>query len=290
MSEAFRSASVSSLKRLLNLFSKESLKQGWPKTSPLKTDMLLEIAGSRDMDAIGEFILEHIEGCKQYVHLFSYSAKLDELPQSVLMNYESVLQTASSQKREYLYIVPTVYVVYLIDPYDRIEVPYLWPIKIEFNPAYCAVRFVKLEKNLALEFGDRHLRTMPRSITEAKIVGDLEQFMNTYGGVQTLDFNRGIKQWVEDEVIDGADVRMKDSKSTLTRAMDLDFTMKKDLPDDDYDDFKKNPLQRCRFRVLDEDVGMDVFACNPTFGTLNFLRMTKPGTTRHVVEEIIQRN
>ena len=276
--------------RLLNLFSKASIMSHWPQHKANKEEMVKHIARNETEQDIKKFVFSELTRCKQHVYAFSHDVDLSNLPDSVLVGHQHLQKEESSSRVAFKFILEPEYVVHLTGPYEKVQVPYKWPIMIEFFEGVCCLRFVKLVKNMKAEFGDRYLKLDGMTIDESDLIAALGIAFDNLGGVQVLDLNKGVKELVEEDIIDGKRVRVKRKMSTRTENVDGNYTFKKDLPEEEYKEFKGSPLLNSRFEVISGDHDLEVFSTNPTEGFINFPRYSDEGDTNEILREIIGRN
>jgi hypothetical protein len=267
----------------------------WPDTKGHKKHMVEEIAQQTDVETMTGFMKDYLPSCKQHVYLFHCNVNLKKLPTTLLQKHDPLFRrqrlqdNPSRERRTDCYVIHAPYVVYLREPPDRLEIDHLWPVLVEVEKGLCIVRFAKLERDMRAEFPERHLKT-ERTVTEPELLNLLSLAFQVHGGLRALDFNKGIKKLVEIDAIDCSEFQSKYQHWTTTRTMDADYTMKKDLPPEIYEGFKRNPILRARVRVLYKGGGIEVFGCSPTYGTIDFSQYSKRDATDYVLQQIIQNN
>lgn len=285
------SASTTDLQRLLKLFPYSVLRTEWPESEArTKEDLTLEVAGARDFARIRRFALQMTDTCHQHVLVFDHEADPGNPPRPLVPPHSAELLSTFDGGLRALYVLSVEFRVHLINPYDLVTVNYLWPFVVEMRPGVLVARFVKLSRNLRNIFPDRHLKTQRPETSRNAIAGALGRAFDSSGGLREKDLNQGLKALVEDEALDGVEVRLRDAHQTVLRSLHPDRLMKQDLPADVYAEFRRNPVLRSRFKLLGDDPVLDQFGLDPTSGHFDFPVQTPPGATRHVVESVIARS
>jgi len=275
---------------MLQLFPKRDLKEEWPNYEDNKEEMAVNIASNCDFGDIASFVDSNIHHCRQYVHFFSHNIDTDNLPDTVLPPSSPIRRSTGSEKNTYLYILETNYTVHLINPYSKVLVEFLWPVKVNVTSDHLYIKFVKLVKNMRSRFGDRYLTTEGRSLDRSSLVGSLGFQMQSKGGIQTLDINKGIKSLMDDHIIDGKRVKVRRSRSTRTESMDQQYTLKSDLSEDEYEEIQDNPVLNSRFKVSEYGIDIEKFSCNPTEGIINFHRYSEGSDTNDLIRKVLRHN
>lgn len=275
---------------LLALFPKRDLKNRWPEHRANKDEMTVDIASNSEFSDVSNFVWKNLHHCKQYIHFFRHDIELHNLPDSVLPPSQPLRRTKGEDKRNYLYILRTTYTVHLIDPYQRANVTFLWPVKVSVTEDHLYVSFVKLVKNMRSRFGDRFLTDDGKSLSRSSVIGSLGFQMESKGGINTLDLNKGIKSLMEEHIIDAKKARVRRSRSTRTESMDQEYTLKDDLSNEEYREIQDNPLLNSRFEVIKNGIDIDKFTCNPTEGIINFHRFSEGYDSNDLVRKVLRHN
>ena len=295
------------LQRLLRLFPNRELKVEWPGVSGVKDKLTGTIATLEDFDNIANFVADQFRMCKQHVYLFTHSTPLQDLPETLISDTRfsrSTIQHPARQseaqpdppllpeswQRTDVYVAEGFYTVYLRDPMEELDEPHFWPIIVQVMDQFCLIRFVKLQKNLQAEFGDRHIKSLPFSLTEEDICWEILGNLETGKEWDSVDLNSAIKALVRDNRIDANKVQLQDGHVTSRHELDAGKMIKQDLsPEQQKSMLLKPNLIKMKAQVTGWQLGIPHFFCTPAFGFVNFSTYSEQGDTDYVLREIIQR-
>lgn len=276
-----QNASVQDRKRLLELFSIASLKEGWPDIKGTKEEICFAVAGQATPTQAITFMLAQFGRCKQHVYIFNRTPDVAAIPNAVIGG-ERVYSVGNDLG---LYIVRTSYSVVLKDPLEETELEFLWPIKIQFKPEHLLVRFVALEKDVKSYF-DRQCYVVRKSIEEKTVFQDWG-FMN----LPRTDLHQGIKTLWGNGFMDSPRAKFKKPMSLASEAMDEALGIREHNPEL-YDVLQDSVLLNTLFAIPEEQqCGVSAFLADCTGGYLAFPRYSEgERDTYFVIEQILANN
>jgi hypothetical protein len=267
--------------RMLELFPVASLRANFSLKGS-KAWISSQLASSSvpaDISKIAKFVDENMHFCKQHVHVLSHSGDA-ELPDN-LPGGERIARS----KDHALYVVKTTYNVVKLDPPENAHIDFFWPIRIDLLDEYALVRFVVLEKNVALYF-DRGVFARGKSSSEEGIITSLL----ANGTLGNADLDKGIKAlWAADK-IDALRVKYMMRDSTDTKNMHEAKGLKQTDPKA-YREVQKHPLYMCAFMALDGLSGVKHFSADPTNGLIGFTKYSNEGSSGdELIQQVLENN
>ena len=285
------------LERLLNLFPQKQLKEAWPAFSGQKKQIIETLASERDYRAMSRFVATQFHTCKQHVYLHTHAAGLQDLPETLFPGLTPLPRVTTppiipgSSQRTDVYLTTARYTVYLRDPFEELPVPHLWPVIVQMIDQFCLVRFVKLHRDLAAEFRERHIKSESPPLSEKDVHETIvdNPFLDGVGPV--VDLNSAIKALAQKDLIDADQVRLKTGPMTSTHELDVGKTIKKDLPVPQQQEMLNQPnilKIKAKINAREWPIGLAHFFCRPTEGFVDFSTYSEPRDTNHVLREIIQ--
>jgi hypothetical protein len=278
--------------RLLNLFSASIIKQEWSHIvrSTRKRDIIEEIAMESTQTQIYDFVNRYFCCTKQHVYLFAYSDSDSELPSVISIGTE-LCNTTSKNRRSGTFLLDLNYSIMLSNPYERIDVAFLWPARITIYPDAISLSLTILERDISKFIESGRVTFSPRkSLKDEDVIRRL-YFNYPSLHLQRMDLNRGIKQLWQNDVLDATSVRFKRSRSVSSEHMDEHYLIKyhfKDL----YEDALERPLFSGTFHFLsNRDDVVKKFRVDPSDGFLSFISYAaERGQTENVIREILSNN
>ena len=276
------------LQRLLRLFPHRELKEAWPGFYGVKDQLIKTFAVRNGFERINTFVANQCRTCKQHVYLFTHSTPLQDLPRTLISDLTPIRSTAQQPvknseappepplitdgpQRTDVYIAEGFYTVYLRDPMEEKNEPHFWPIMVQVTGQFCLIRFVKLQKNLQAEFGDRHIRSLPFSLTEEDICWEILRSLEMGKGWAPVDLNASLKALVRDNRIDANKVQLQDGHVTSMHELDAGKMIKQDLsPEQQKSMLLKPNLIKMKAQVTGWQVSIPHFFCTPASGFVNF--------------------
>ena len=223
------------LERLLNLFPQNRLKAVWPALHGHKKEVIKKIVAERNYRAIGRFVSTQFQTCKQHVYLHTHPVSFQDLPKTFIPGLTPMPLVSmpkivpDSSQRTDIYLTEAPYTVYLRDPLEGLEVPHLRPVIVQIVDQFCLVRFVKLQRDLTSDFGERHVKSEPPPLNEDNIRDTVLGNAIIDGEGSPADLNSAIKALAQKDMIDTDQVRLKNGHMTSTHELDTGRTIKKDL-------------------------------------------------------------
>jgi hypothetical protein len=273
-------SSIQDRKRLLELFSIASLKEGWPDIKGTKEEIGFGVAGRADALQTITFMLAHFSRCKQHVYIFNRTAEVTGIPNGIVggERVQSVGNTG-------LYVVRTSYSVVLKEPLEETELEFLWPIKIQVTDSHLIVRFVALEKDVR-SYVDRQCYVVRKSIEEKTILQDLG-----YANLPRTDLHRGIKALWDEGFMDSPRAKFKKPMSLASEAMDEALGIREHNPEL-YDVLQDSVLFNTLFVIPEQQhCGVSAFLADCSAGYLAFPRYSeRERDTDFVISQILAKN
>jgi len=282
-------AKTEDLVTLLELFPVGKLKEFWPKYKGHKEDVAKAIAEFQTSAEIVEFAKRYFSCCRQHVYVFSHDDEIKKLPTAGTASGERVAEELEKNKGFALFLYWAQFTAIVTQPYEDVELKFLWPFRFNFTKAAATVRLAIMEKKLGAYLNDRKY-VAPRKITdEAQLIASM--LKSVEGQLAKMDLHKGIKKLWKDNLIDCVRVSYKEPDSTESTTMDEEAGIREKKPAL-YEKLLKLPLLDAKFKVKSKDLSSaTVFFAEPGEGYLGFPRYTEQeGDTDNVVNEIIKHN
>lgn len=285
------------LERLLNLFPQNQLKATWPELSGQKKKIIETLVAERDYRAMSSFVSTQFQTCKQHVYLHTHPAAFQDLPETFFPDLAPMPRVAvpkiipGSSQRTDVYLTEATYTVYLRDPFEELQVPHLWPVIVQIIDQFCLVRFVKLQRDLASDFRERHIKSESPPLNENDIREVVFGNPVIDGAGTPVNLNSAIKALAQKDMIDTDQVRLKNGNMTSTHELDAGKTIKKDLSLTQQQRMLDRPnilKIKAKINLSKWNIGIPHFFCFPTEGFVNFSTYSEHGETDHVLREILQ--
>jgi hypothetical protein len=263
-------ASVSEVKRLLDLFPATNLWRQWPDVPIITTkeELSLAIATQGDFPRIVTFLEENFSACKQHVYIFASDMEIQELPAKP-EGSERMIYLDAIGAQAALYLARVQFKVVLTDPPEATTIDFLWPFKIEVFEGHVIARFVILEKKLASYFS-RTPYGIKRSVEEAQIVAAIVESLN----LKPVDLHKGIKALWDNGFMDAIFLEFKKSQSKSSETMDKQKGLRATDPAL-YESVKNKPLLSAIFAIdPKEHSEVSNFTSKPSDGLIAFTKYT----------------
>lgn len=272
------------LERLVKLFPVKVVKDYFNTT--------IEDVMNKPETAVKNFCFANLNSTKQHIYIYNIDKKFNvntydenNFPVKV---YSKTIDTINSSFICYQLIEFTVT---LIEPYETKTIQFYQPILVNFIKKHLVIQITILEKNINTYFGGRVVVKSVRDISEEDIINNIRHYFDAEYTTRICDINKGIKTMWKNDLIDSRHVKWKKNKSTATEVMDENYTLKQQYPDV-YNDLVKAPLNKTVFKYLKEDdVLVDHFTTEPTYGELSVPIFPKtPNQISNVISQILSSN
>ena len=283
----------SKILRLLDLYSVESLKQGFNLNG--QKQAVLADAASRSDSEIEKFVRANFPITRQ--HAFCYensSGKLPSNPKAPLFAGRLLDVKTTHGETVHFYIAQEE-VEYVVEDssggLSRKSIELLWPIQVHLTKHYFLVRCTILERDVSEYLnGGKPYGQGKRKVDETGVLVEVSKSVGDPNWIP-LDLNKGIKALWDDDVIDALSVRFKKARSTAQEEMDGELTVK---ANDTalYRQLIARPLHATVFLCMknQDEMGRGFF-CNPTTGVFRFNRYAKGiESTDHVLGKVLSSN
>jgi hypothetical protein len=277
-----QTAEAEDVARLLSLYPASKLREVWPQIEGRKEDICKAIADQpAARGQVITFIGAHFTCCRQRVYVFARPPGAVVPFPAMIGEAERVSQTPAHSA---LYLVRTTLSAILSEPFERVEIGFLWPFRLELGERHFLVRMVTLEKNLS-SYVDRPHYGVKQDIDEEALLSDVLQIYQ-FG---LTDLHQGVKAAWRNDAIDATRVKYKKPHSTASEAMDEERGIKahnRDL----YDALAHATLFQTTFKVLDRS-SVSLFVATPAEGLLIFPRQSETvGDSDALIQRILEEN
>jgi hypothetical protein len=282
-------ASPNDLQNLLELFPVKNLKAHWPHVKGSKEEICSVVAHGQKPTDIVAFVNQYFSCCKQHVHIFSHDAAVKKAPVAGAGGGEGVLAQVGKNEGSALYLYWSEFTAVLTEPFEKVTLKFLWPVRFDFTKDTAILRFIVLEKNISAHFNGREYIGAHKVTDEAVVLNSLLAGLEC--PVSQTDVHKGLKKLWHDGLIDCTRVRYKKPNSTATEVMDEERGIKERNPGL-YESLMRSPLISAQFAIKSKKFSTaSVFFAEPSKGRLAFPRYTEDeGDTDNVVREILRLN
>jgi hypothetical protein len=273
------------LSRLVGLFPVKLIKDHF------KLDVK-EVAATLPEKDVAGYCYANLSATKQHVYIYKLDKQFDintfkqsDFPLEIILS--------SSDNITYTFIcnATVTFNVILKDPYSESKIKFIQPISIKLKNKHLIIQATILEKSIASYYPGQHVIDSSREVAEEITITEIRTFFEQNYKVPYCDLNKGIKAIWDKEIIDSKVVKYKKNKSTSTESMDEGYTVKKQYPDV-YKELTKGPINKTLFKyLLEDDILVDHFTADPTWGRLSIAVFPKnPNQINNVIETILSSN
>ena len=275
-------AAAEDIARLVSLFPVANIREAWPQLDGKKEELCAAIGAVADgRPQVQAFVGTHLGCCRQRVYVFTRPAGAVAPFPATLGDAERVAQTAGVSA---WYVVRVTLSAILAEPFERRELQFLWPFKLELRAHHLVVRITLLEKNLSSYF-DRAYYGVTQDVDDETLCSDVLQAYQ-FG---LTDLHQGVKAAWAADAIDATRVKYKKPHSTASEAMDEERGIKAHNAAL-YAALANATLFQTTFKVLG-DSSVSVFVATPAEGLLVFPRQSETvGDSDALIHTILQQN
>ena len=153
------------------------------------------------------------------------------------------------------------------------------------------IKFTKIEKNISSYYkSDREPRLVYTPQTEEETLNAIIAHFQTFGLVEKVDFNKGIKVVWENDEFDCRKVSYLDAAATTVITMHENLTFKEEKPDE-YKKMKDAPIGNSIWKNKSGENIMEIFVCSPSDGTISINKYSDDTTQIiNVITKILSQN
>lgn len=278
------------MSRLLKLFPKNLVRVSFKSGIKNKDTFYEDIINNSTNDEIIKFAYNNLTFTKQHVYVFSHNFKnIKDLPKNILNKDE--IRKEENGVIEYFNLFDVKYFIYLLNPYDSIELLFKWPIYIKITNNLIFIHCTILERNIQSYFEGRSILTTKKSIEDKEIIELILGILRFYGDIETCDLNKGTKEIWKKDIVDALEIQYQKSKSVTRETMDEECTFKQQYPEQ-FNQAILTPLIKVAFIFLTEkEKYSDHFGIEPCSGKIIFPTFSKKKEElTNVIQTIIQFN
>jgi hypothetical protein len=278
------------IKRLLDLLPIQVVKDQY-NLKGNAGDVIEKVSGSNTIDSLKNFVFENIRWTKQNIHLYTLNKKFNR---SDISNFHYAVEKEVSLGTVYqICLLPEVtYSVYLSNPTSKQDIVFLLPVVLKIHNKSLIIHFTKLEKKISSYFG------ADREAKQASVIDDedqvlrkvIDKFEQAYTVTKT-DFNKGIKDLWENDLIDCQKIQWRKSDSIANEKMDGNLTFKQKYPQD-YQQIIRKSLENTIWKYLLQDSLMcEKFSTNPSMGIISITQFPNDvNQVNNVITKILAGN
>lgn len=274
------------LSRLVGLFPVKVMKDHF------KIDVK-EVAATLPENDVKGYCFANLAHTKQHVYIYDLNKKFNPNTfNQVDFPLDIVNSSSDAVSHTYLCNKLVSFNVILKNPYSESTIKFYQPITVKLTNKHLIIQATILEKSISSYYPGQTVIDSKREVSEQDAIDEIRAFFEDANYVVTYcDLNKGIKSMWDTDLIDSRAVRYKKNKSTSTESMDEGHTVKKVYPDV-YEELMKHPLNKTLFFYLKEDeVLVDHFTADPSWGTLSIALFPKnPNQISNVIEKILSSN
>lgn len=288
------SSSVDEIIKLLDLFPVSSVRATWSEKAGHKDELLKSVAKKAAHQEIIAFIKENIGFCKQHIYVYSHD---DVFGAQMFLDLTDCIKAAEWREdgwQKALFTVRYSYKVALRNPFEEVQVPFIWPFLVERNKSNFIARLVIMEKSITSYLDGKEYYKAERDLDDEGIVRAIVKSPQQEAGQESpkvVDITKGIKHLWENDVIDARIVNFKKAKSASREVMDKNFLLKRDNPAE-YQKAIKAPLFRTLFQAFKSDKILEFdFTAEPEKGFIGLSKFVEQkGDVDYVVREVLRHN
>ena len=285
-------ATARSLSRLLNVFPVAAMRAEWDLRGRTKSDLIGAVVARIDAANITDFVEKSVGLTKQHIFLFEHNLNnLNNLPDSVLRTCGPDKVHKTNATAELFYLIPLEFAYVAGSPPEEGTIEFPWPVRFVFRRRIVEAHLTTMEKDLEAYLDElKPVYSAHRDLEDRDIIEDFKATLNEID-IVPLDINKGVKQlWANDQ-IDAPRLAWKSPVSTRINAMDGEYMVKRDDPEE-YEQAKDSPLLKTIFKVLAPDVNWpEVLLIDATAGEISIPRYSHdPRAIENIIGEILRLN
>ena len=280
------------IKKLIGLFAAKFIKDHFNQNGNL-SDVIEEVS-SGSTDSILSLVRTYHSTTKQNIYLFKLNRNFRS--ESDMNDFPlNINDSSTSGNKRYYYLYPeTTFSVYLSNPVEMQPLSFLQPVVLEIENQTLIISFTKLQKDVKSYFQrDRNPKLAGETNIESETLSIIIDHFAATIGIETNDFNAGIKSLWADDILDCHKIRYMDPHSTILITMNDTLTFKQQYPEK-YTEMQHAPIAASvwKFREAGEDGSvLDTFACDPTAGTISINKYSdNTNQTAYVINRILGQN
>jgi hypothetical protein len=241
---------------------------------------------------ITDFVEKSMGLTKQHIYLFEHDLnRLADLPNNVLSNFGPDKVHKTNTTTEFFYLIPLEFRYVAGSPPEEGTIDFPWPVRFIFRKKLLEAHLTTMEKDLEAYLDDlTPVYSVHRDIEDRDILEDLKKTLSKTT-LLTLDINRGVKHLWANDMIDAPRAAWKSPVSTKINAMDGQYMVKRDDPQE-YAQAVASPLLKTIFKVLAPGINWpEVLLIDPTGGQISVPRYSNdPTALENVLREILRHN
>lgn len=246
-------------KRMLESFPVSLLKFHF-QCDGTKNDVIEYIVKTIPLNKIDEFVCSGFGHLHQRIFIREVKNR-SLLKQPVIMSDQLLDRDTQNSGVTWFYLHKAFFHYYDTKSDTKEVLEFLVPVKIRHKGIKLIVSINTFARDIKTYF-DYPVFPLPSYKIEDVVFNDIRS--NCSQVILKLDLNKGIKYLWENDVIDGLDVKHRQSKSIRSDRMDENYTYKISYPND-WKDLMQTPIQKTKFKLI-KNSGLRYFECNPSTG------------------------
>jgi hypothetical protein len=281
------------LNRLLNIFPVAAMRAQWKIGGRTKLDVIDGVIAKIHTANITDFVEKSMGLTKQHIYLYEHDLKrLADLPSNVLTNFGPDKVHRTNTTIEFFYLIPLEFRYVAGSPPEEGSIDFPWPVRFVFRKGIVEAHLTTMEKDLEAYLEDlTPVYSVHRDIEDRDILEDFRKTLDRTTTLVSLDINRGVKHLWANNFIDAPRAAWKSAVSTKIDAMDGQYMVKRDDPNE-YAQAIACPLLKTIFKVLAPGVNWpEVLLIDATGGEISIPRYSNdPTAIENVIGEILRHN
>lgn len=281
--------------RAVKLFPAKQIKEFFNIETRSVNEGLDAATESVNRTAIETFISANISHTRQHVYIFDLHRNPSAATiTNIMFPYDKIYDDFVNGWRKIVIMPIVVYNAVIEDGEITKEALHCaQPVCVRFQGSKMVIHVTVLERNPSsfINLPKEQVLRISKVGDEAEIVNAIVEAVHLAIGCEPSDITRGIKNMMQNDIIDGTSVKHRKEKSISHEVMDEDYTIKRDNPTI-FAEMMNNPLENTSCKYLRDDNEFPKrFSATPEAGTLVFY--TYPGDenqVNNVVNEIIAHN
>lgn len=272
--------SLSDLKNVFSLNNNNSLKR--------KENIIEHIVTVFRPEQIKDFTFLNFSLLKQ--HVYTYECR-GPIPRVYFNDHPSFYNYSNINNAfQWNLLYPVSFDVFDFVMNSKVTIDYLLPIKIVVKNRKIRIHYNILERDIKSLFQNQ-VSNVIGNISESRIIQSLVDFsVSKQVSISSLDVNKGIKFFLENDKIDVSSTNFKKSKSSSSERLDEDNLLKRDMLEE-YEKLMESPIRKSTFKSIHEDVVLEYFTCDPSVGVFYFSVYPKLiNETDNLIDLIISKN
>lgn len=278
-------------KRLLKLYPVRVIKEYF--NTELNSEELFDrLVDNNTFNVIKVFACSKLEATKRHIYIYDLS-QAATIQNINLADFPYVIVDQSRLGDEIsLTILPIVdFNTVLNNPFEEVGLQFYQPIKIVLSNTHLVFYVTILEKNIGSYVDSSRKVLNVEKVNEE--LNTLNQVCNHFSHLnpQLCDINRGVKYlWIND-IVDSKYAKWKKHRSTTTEAMDENYTLKSQYPEE-FRSIINAPLNKTIFKyIVDDEELPEHFTIDPSVGQISVPIFPKHiSQVQNVVREILSNN